>query len=248
MDASVVTRLYLSLRFPRRAPRWRGAKRLGRHVVSPFGEDSRRVGDRQRIARPLTAKETVATVQGPPLPAQKLSATGKRLRLAQGRGQDDALRSSSPDRRARHSFIHVRSPIPTRCRSHHPRLAGSIFESSNVDAHRSDRARRTREEPSTSSPVDAGYGFSPSRAESGGPDHIAASGASHERLGYTRYVAQGGDWVPPFQREGRQAQRAARHPPNLTATVPPPRWPRRSRRSARPRGTLREERVGVSPS
>jgi pimeloyl-ACP methyl ester carboxylesterase len=41
-----------------------------------------------------------------------------------------------------------------------------------------------------------GYGFSDKPAETGwGPDHIAAAWAQlMARLGYTRYVAQGGDW------------------------------------------------------
>ena len=70
-----------------------------------------------------------------------------------------------------------------------------------------------------------GYGFSGKPKEIGwGPDRIARAWAElMKRLGYTRYVAQGGDWGSPVS--GAMARQA---PPgllgihiNLPATVPP---------------------------
>jgi pimeloyl-ACP methyl ester carboxylesterase len=70
-----------------------------------------------------------------------------------------------------------------------------------------------------------GYGFSGKPTGTGwGPDHIARAWAElMTRLGYTRYVAQGGDWGSPV------SQAMARQAPagllgihiNLPATVPP---------------------------
>jgi pimeloyl-ACP methyl ester carboxylesterase len=70
-----------------------------------------------------------------------------------------------------------------------------------------------------------GYGFSGKPTDTGwGPDRIATTWAElMQRLGYTRYVAQGGDWGSPV------SSAMARHAPagllgihiNLPATVPP---------------------------
>ena len=70
-----------------------------------------------------------------------------------------------------------------------------------------------------------GYGFSGKPTDTGwNPDHIAAAWAElMHRLGYTRYVAQGGDWGSPI------ASAMARQAPagllgihiNLPATIPP---------------------------
>jgi pimeloyl-ACP methyl ester carboxylesterase len=70
-----------------------------------------------------------------------------------------------------------------------------------------------------------GYGFSARPTETGwGPDRIARAWAElMKRLGYTRYVAQGGDWGAPVS-----SAMARQAPPgllgihiNLPATVPP---------------------------
>ena len=70
-----------------------------------------------------------------------------------------------------------------------------------------------------------GYGFSGKPTETGwGPDRIARAWAElMKRLGYTRYVAQGGDWGSPVS--GAMARQAPAgllgiHI-NLPATVPP---------------------------
>ena len=64
-----------------------------------------------------------------------------------------------------------------------------------------------------------GFGFSGKPKDRGwNPDRIARAWAElMKRLGYSRYVAQGGDWgSPDFQRDGAPgAGRAARHPYQL---------------------------------
>ena len=70
-----------------------------------------------------------------------------------------------------------------------------------------------------------GYGFSGKPTGTGwGPDHIAQAWAElMKRLGYTRYVAQGGDWGSPItQSMGRQAPKGLLgiHV-NLPGAVPP---------------------------
>jgi pimeloyl-ACP methyl ester carboxylesterase len=66
-----------------------------------------------------------------------------------------------------------------------------------------------------------GYGFSGKPAAAGwNPDRIARAWAAlMERLGYTRYVAQGGDWgTAGLGRDGPPGtRRAARHPRQLRA-------------------------------
>ena len=60
-----------------------------------------------------------------------------------------------------------------------------------------------------------GYGFSGKPTDTGwGPDRIARTWAElMKRLGYTRYVAQGGDWGSPFPARWRaRRRRLARHP------------------------------------
>ena len=64
-----------------------------------------------------------------------------------------------------------------------------------------------------------GYGFSGKPTGTGwDPDHIARAWAElMKRLGYTRYVAQGGDWGTPISSAmaRQKADRAARHPHQL---------------------------------
>ena len=69
-----------------------------------------------------------------------------------------------------------------------------------------------------------GYGFSGRPSETGwGPERIARAWAElMRRLGYTRYVAQGGDWGSPVSKRWRGRRRGLLgiHI-NLPATVPP---------------------------
>ena len=74
-----------------------------------------------------------------------------------------------------------------------------------------------------------GFGFSGRPTVTGwGPDRIAQAWAElMRRLGYTRYVAQGGDWGSPVSNSmARQAPKGLLgiHV-NLPGTVPP-KWPR----------------------
>src|SRR5205807_6894305 len=70
-----------------------------------------------------------------------------------------------------------------------------------------------------------GYGFSSKPSGTGwDPDHIAQTWAElMQRLGYTRYVAQGGDWGAPISSAmARQAPAGLlRIHINLPATIPP---------------------------
>ena len=99
-----------------------------------------------------------------------------------------------------------------------------------------------------------GYGFSGKPASTGwGPDRIARAWAElMERLGYTRYVAQGGDWGTAVSAAmARQApERAARHPRQLRANGSPRRagaHPQRRSCAGRPlrcgKARLRTSRV-----
>jgi pimeloyl-ACP methyl ester carboxylesterase/organic hydroperoxide reductase OsmC/OhrA len=122
-------------------------------------------------------------------------------------------------------------------RSHHPNALplimthgwpGSVFELINVVGP------LTEPTAHGGSPVDAfdlvipsmpGYGFSGKPQVTGWtPDHIARAWAElMKRLGYTRYVAQGGDWGSPISiAMARQAPAGLLgvHV-NLPATVPP---------------------------
>ncbi len=74
-------------------------------------------------------------------------------------------------------------------------------------------------------PAMPGYGFSGKPQGTGwGPEHIASAWAElMKRLGYTRYVAQGGDWGAPITSEMARSSAAGLlgiHL-NLPATVPP---------------------------
>jgi len=100
-------------------------------------------------------------------------------------------------------------------------LLGVIDPLSNPTAH-GGRAEDAFEVVIPSIP---GYGFSGKPTGTGwDPDHIArAWGELMKRLGYTRYVAQGGDWGSPItEAMARQmpAGLAGIHV-NLPATVPP---------------------------
>ena len=94
-----------------------------------------------------------------------------------------------------------------------------------------------------------GYGFSGKPTGTGwDPDHIARAWAElMKRLGYTRYVAQGGDWGTPISSAmARQAAaRIARHP-HQPAGDGAARGGRGARqRRARAGGTLRKGTRGV---
>ena len=77
-----------------------------------------------------------------------------------------------------------------------------------------------------------GYGFSGKPTGTGwDPDHIARAWAElMKRLGYTRYVAQGGDWgTPDLQRDGAPGGRQDCSASTSTCRRRcRPRWPRRS--------------------
>ena len=133
------------------------------------------------------------------------------------------------DRRARHP-LHPR-PLPSsECPAghHHPWLArlGHRAAQDHRSAHRPDRPRRRAQDAfDVVIPSMPGYGFSGKPTGTGwNPDRIARAWAElMKRLGYTRYVAQGGDWGSPV------SSAMARQAPagllgihiNLPATVPP---------------------------
>jgi pimeloyl-ACP methyl ester carboxylesterase len=126
-------------------------------------------------------------------------------------------------------FIHVRSP--------HPNVLpviithgwpGSVIEQLKIiDPLTNPTAHGGRAEDAFDVVIPSlpGYGFSGKPTGAGwDPDHIARAWAElMNRLGYTRYVAQGGDWGSPVSSE------MARQAPtgllgihiNLPATVPP---------------------------
>ncbi len=125
-------------------------------------------------------------------------------------------------------FIHVRSRHPNAL----PLIMthgwpGSVIEQLKIieSAHRSDGPRGPRRDAfDVVIPSMPGYGFSGKPTEMGwNPDRIARAWAElMKRLGYTRYVAQGGDWGAPV------SSAMARQAPagllgihiNLPATVP----------------------------
>ena len=94
-----------------------------------------------------------------------------------------------------------------------------------------------------------GYGFSGKPTGTGwNPDRIARAWAElMKRLGYTRYVAQGGDWGSPVSSAmARQAPAGiARHPHQLAGDGTVRRGDGARRRRARAGGTLREGTRGV---
>ncbi len=126
-------------------------------------------------------------------------------------------------------FIHVRSRRPNAL----PLIMthgwpGSIFEFLKVIGPLTDPPAyggRPEDAFDVVLPSIPGYGFSGKPTGTGwDPDHIARAWAElMRRLGYTRYVAQGGDWGAPIT--GAMARQAAAgllgiHL-NLPATVPP---------------------------
>ena len=77
-----------------------------------------------------------------------------------------------------------------------------------------------------------GYGFSGKPTGTGwDPDHIARAWAElMKRLGYTRYVAQGGDWGSPISSAmARRRPRACSASTSTCRRRYRPRWPLRSR-------------------
>ena len=180
---------------------------------------------RRRIAETRWPdKETVAdrlarrsTRQGPG--ARPL--LGHRLRLAQGRGSAErAAHVHDRDRRARHSFHSRELPSPECLAAHHHtrlarlghRAAGVIDPLTNPTAH----GGQAEDAFDVVIPSMPGYGFSGKPTDMGwNPDRIARAWAElMKRLGYTRYVAQGGDWGAPVSSAmARQAPAGiARHP------------------------------------
>jgi len=126
-------------------------------------------------------------------------------------------------------FIHVRSPhknaLPLLITHGWP---GSVFEFLKVIGPLTDPTAyggRAEDAFDVVIPAIPGYGFSGKPTGTGwDPDHIARAWAElMQRLGYTRYVAQGGDWGAPIS-----SAMARQAPPgllgihlNLPATVPP---------------------------
>jgi pimeloyl-ACP methyl ester carboxylesterase len=126
-------------------------------------------------------------------------------------------------------FIHVRTPHPNAL----PVIIthgwpGSVIEQLKIiDPLTNPTAHGGRAEDAFDVVIPSlpGYGFSGKPTGAGwDPDHIARAWAElMKRLGYTRYVAQGGDWGSPVSSE------MARQAPtgllgihiNLPATVPP---------------------------
>jgi hypothetical protein len=113
-------------------------------------------------------------------------------------------------------FIHVRSRHPNAL----PLIMthgwpGSVFELINVVGPLTDpTAHRGRPEDAFDLVIPSmpGYGFSGRPQVTGWtPDHIARAWAElMKRLGYTRCVAQGGDWGPHLQRGARHCGAHAR--------------------------------------
>src|SRR5262245_25126908 len=98
-----------------------------------------------------------------------------------------------------------------------------------------------------------GYGFSGKPTGTGwDPDHIARTWAElMKRLGYTRYVAQGGDWGAVIT--GSMARQAAPgllgiHFNNLAATIPPDVAAALAGAAPLPEGLSDQERVAVESS
>ena len=126
-------------------------------------------------------------------------------------------------------FIHVRSRHPNAL----PVIIthgwpGSVFEQLKVIESLTDptaHGGRAEEAFDVVIPSMPGYGFSGKPTATGwDPDHIARAWAElMKRIGYTRYVAQGGDWGAPI------SSAMARQAPagllgihvNLPATIPP---------------------------
>ena len=126
-------------------------------------------------------------------------------------------------------FIHVRSPNPDAL----PLLVthgwpGSIIEQLKIIGPLTDPVAyggSADESFDVVIPSLPGYGFSGKPAGTGwDPDHIARAWAElMKRLGYTRYVAQGGDWGSPITSEmaRQRAEGLVGIHVNLPATIPP---------------------------
>ena len=126
-------------------------------------------------------------------------------------------------------FIHVRSrhknALPVIVTHGWP---GSVFEQLKIVGPLTDptaHGGRAEDAFDVVIPSLPGFGFSARPAGTGwGPDRIAQAWAElMKRLGYTRYVAQGGDWGSPVSNSmGRQAPKGLLgiHV-NLPGTVPP---------------------------
>ena len=150
-------------------------------------------------------------------------------------------------------FIHVRSRHPNAL----PLIMthgwpGSVFELLKIIGPLTDptaHGGRAEDAFDVVMPSMPGYGFSGKPTGKGwNPDRIARAWAVlMKRLGYTRYVAQGGDWGSPV------SSAMARQAPagllgihiNLPATVPSGRRDGARRRRACAGGTLREGTRGV---
>jgi pimeloyl-ACP methyl ester carboxylesterase len=148
-------------------------------------------------------------------------------------------------------FIHVRSPHPNAL----PVIIthgwpGSVIEQLKIiDPLTNPTAHGGRAEDAFDVVIPSlpGYGFSGKPAGAGwDPDHIARAWAEMmKRLGYTRYVAQGGDWGSPVSSE------MARQAPtgllgihiNLPATVPPEVGAALAAGGPAPAGTSENERT-----
>ena len=148
-------------------------------------------------------------------------------------------------------FIHVRSPHPNAL----PVIIthgwpGSVIEQLKIiDPLTNPMAHGGQAEDAFDVVIPSlpGYGFSGKPTGAGwDPDHIARAWAElMKRLGYTRYVAQGGDWGSPVSSE------MARQAPagllgihiNLPATVPPEVGAALAAGGPAPAGTSESERA-----
>jgi pimeloyl-ACP methyl ester carboxylesterase len=148
-------------------------------------------------------------------------------------------------------FIHVRSRHPNAL----PLIMthgwpGSVFEFIDVIGPLTDpTAHRGSAEDAFDVVIPSipGYGFSGKPTGTGwDPDHIARAWAElMKRLGYTRYVAQGGDWGAPIS-----SAMARQAPPgllgihlNLPATIPPEVAPALAAGGPAPAGLSDKERA-----
>jgi pimeloyl-ACP methyl ester carboxylesterase len=148
-------------------------------------------------------------------------------------------------------FIHVRSPHPNAL----PLIMthgwpGSVFELLKVIGPLTDptaHGGRAEDAFDLVMPSIPGFGFSGKPTGAGwGPDQIARAWAElMQRVGYTRYVAQGGDWGSPIS-----SAMARQAPPgllgihiNLPATIPPEVDEALNDRGPAPAGLSEQERA-----
>ena len=161
---------------------------------------------------------------------------GQRLRLAKGRSEAErpaAVRHR--DRRPRHP-LHPRSLAASQraAADHDARLAGLGVRAAQDrrSAHRSRPPMAERAKtPSISSCRRCLATASPAsrRTPAGVPTASRAWAELMKRLGYTRYVAQGGDWGSPVSSAmARQAPPACSASTSTCRRSCRPRWPRRS--------------------